>query len=50
MTDPPDASYAEMERAVPRMKRLGTKMIRIMSFAIPPSPRPSMRFLSRFLI
>ena len=36
MTEPPDPSYAEMERAIPRMKRLGTKMIRIMSFAIPP--------------
>ncbi|MFH2068167.1 MAG: sugar phosphate isomerase/epimerase family protein [Candidatus Omnitrophota bacterium] len=36
MTEPPDKSYAEMERAIPRMKRLGTKMIRIMSFAIPP--------------
>ncbi|MBU2494960.1 MAG: sugar phosphate isomerase/epimerase family protein [Candidatus Omnitrophota bacterium] len=36
MTEPPDPSYAEMERAIPRMKRLGTKLIRIMSFAIPP--------------
>jgi sugar phosphate isomerase/epimerase len=36
MTEPPDPSYAEMERAIPRMKRLGTKIIRIMSFAIPP--------------
>ncbi|MCX5642631.1 MAG: sugar phosphate isomerase/epimerase [Candidatus Omnitrophica bacterium] len=36
MTEPPDTSYAEMKRAIPRMKRLNTKMIRIMSFAIPP--------------
>ena len=36
MTEPPDLSYAEMERAIPRMKRLGTKIVRIMSFAITP--------------
>jgi sugar phosphate isomerase/epimerase len=36
ITEPPDASYREMERALVRMRRLGTKMIRIMSFAIPP--------------
>jgi sugar phosphate isomerase/epimerase len=36
MTEPPDPSFAEMKRAIPRMKRLGTKIIRIMSFAIPP--------------
>ena len=36
ITEPPDPSYAEMKRAIPRMQRLGTKMIRIMSFAIPP--------------
>lgn len=35
ITDPPDPSYQEMKRAIPRMKRLGVKMIRIMSFAIP---------------
>ena len=33
ITEPPDKSYAEMEHAIPRMKRLGTKTIRIMSFA-----------------
>jgi sugar phosphate isomerase/epimerase len=32
--DPPDSSLAEAERAIPRMKRLGTKLIRIMSFAV----------------
>ena len=36
ITEPPENSYAEMERAISRMKRLGTKMVRIMSFAIPP--------------
>lgn len=35
ITDPPDKSYEEMKRAIPRMHRLGTKIIRIMSFAIP---------------
>ncbi len=32
--DPPDTSVAEAKRAIPRMKRLGTRMIRIMSFAV----------------
>ncbi|HOQ82088.1 MAG TPA: sugar phosphate isomerase/epimerase, partial [bacterium] len=35
ITEPPDPSYEEMKRAIPRMKRLDVKMIRIMSFAIP---------------
>jgi sugar phosphate isomerase/epimerase len=34
ITDPPDSSLAEARRAVPRMKRLGTKLVRIMSFAV----------------
>jgi sugar phosphate isomerase/epimerase len=34
LSDPPDASYDEMKRAIPRMRRLGTRMIRIMSFAL----------------
>jgi len=33
-------SLAELERAVPRMQRLGTKMIRGMSFAIPRDEEP----------
>jgi sugar phosphate isomerase/epimerase len=37
ITDPPDTSYAEMQRAIPRMKKLGTKLIRVMSFALPES-------------
>ena len=31
--DPIDASLAETERAIPRMKKLGTELVRIMSFA-----------------
>lgn len=32
--DPMDTSLAETRRAIPRMKRLGTTLIRIMSFAV----------------
>jgi len=34
ITDPFDSSLAEARRAIPRMKRLGTKLVRIMSFAV----------------
>jgi sugar phosphate isomerase/epimerase len=34
ITDPFDASLDETRRAIPRMKRLGTRLIRIMSFAV----------------
>ncbi len=34
ITEPFDSSLAETRRAIPRMKRLGTKLIRIMSFAV----------------
>ncbi len=34
ITEPFDSSLDEARRAIPRMKRLGTKMIRIMSFAV----------------
>lgn len=34
ITDPMDATLAEVSRAIPRMQRLGTKLIRIMSFAV----------------
>jgi len=33
ITDPNDATLAEIDRAIPRMQRLGTKLIRIMSYA-----------------
>ena len=32
--EPPDSSLDEVRRAIPRMKRLGTEMVRIMSFAV----------------
>ena len=32
--EPVDSSVAEIKRAIPRMQRLGTKMIRVMSFAV----------------
>ena len=32
--EPFDSSLAEMERAIPRMKLLGTKLVRVMSFAV----------------
>jgi len=34
ITDPFDATLAEVARAIPRMQRLGTKLIRIMSYAV----------------
>lgn len=34
ITDPFDSSLAEARRAIPRMQRLGTTMVRIMSFAV----------------
>ncbi len=34
ITEPMDTSLAETRRAIPRMQRLGTKLIRIMSFAV----------------
>lgn len=33
ITDPNDATLAEIRRAIPRMQRLGAKLIRIMSYA-----------------
>ncbi len=34
ITDPVDSSLEETRRAIPRMKRLGAKLVRIMSFAV----------------
>jgi len=34
ITEPFDSSLAETRRAIPRMKRLGTQLVRIMSFAV----------------
>ena len=36
--EPFDSSLAEVRRAIPRMQRLGTKMVRIMSFAVCSGP------------
>ncbi len=36
ITDPIDSSLEETRRAIPRMQRLGTRLVRIMSFAVLP--------------
>ncbi|MBA3710397.1 MAG: TIM barrel protein, partial [Planctomycetes bacterium] len=38
--EPGTSSLEEAERAIPRMKRLGTKLIRIMSYAVLPGKPP----------
>lgn len=38
--EPFDSSLAEAKRAIPRMQKLGTKLIRIMSFAVLPDRGP----------
>jgi len=40
LTDPTDASLDETRRAIPRMHRLGTKLVRIMSYAALPDRGP----------
>jgi sugar phosphate isomerase/epimerase len=40
ITESPEASYEELRRAIPRMNKLGTKMVRMMSFAVPEELRP----------
>lgn len=32
IADPPDSSYEELEKAIPRLQKLGTKLVRVMSF------------------
>ncbi len=45
ITESPEKSYQEMRVALPRMQKLGTKLIRIMSFAVPAELKPrSMEF------
>lgn len=44
ITDPMDSSLAEVRRAIPRMQRLGTKLIRIMSFAVLKDREPNDQF------
>lgn len=41
ITDSPERDYREMERAITRMKRMGTDKIRIMSYAVPENIRVS---------
>jgi sugar phosphate isomerase/epimerase len=41
ITDPFDITLAEIGRAIPRMRRLGTKLIRIMSYAVIPGRGPN---------
>ena len=40
ITESPEKSYQEMRTALPRMQKLGTKLIRIMSFAVPAELKP----------
>lgn len=40
ITDPFDLTLDEVRRAIPRMQRLGTRMIRIMSYAVLPGREP----------
>ncbi|NOY75407.1 MAG: sugar phosphate isomerase/epimerase [Kiritimatiellaeota bacterium] len=39
MTEPPDASYEEMRKAIPRMRELGIKLARVMSFPLKDTSR-----------
>ncbi len=38
--EPPESSYEEFAAAIPRMQKLGTKMVRVMSFAVPDELKP----------
>ena len=40
ITSEAESSYEEMRRAIPRMQKLGIKMVRIMSFAMPDELKP----------
>ena len=40
ITSEAESSYEEMRRAIPRMQKLGIKMVRIMSFAVPEELKP----------
>ena len=47
--EPNDASVAETRRAIPRMQRLGTKLVRIMSFAVLPDRSPDDQMEEEFM-
>lgn len=40
ITESPESSYEEFSAAIPRMQKLGTKMVRVMSFAVPDELKP----------
>jgi len=40
ITEEAESSYEEMRRAIPRMQKLGIRMVRIMSFAVPDELKP----------
>lgn len=40
ITEEAESSYEEFRKAIPRMQKLGTKMVRIMSFAVPNERKP----------
>ena len=40
ITGEAESSYEEMRRAIPRMQKLGIRMVRIMSFAVPDDLKP----------
>lgn len=46
--DPNEQSLAEAKRCVPRMQRLGTKFVRIMSYAVSPGENSDQRAEDRF--
>lgn len=35
INQPPESSYEELKNAIPRLQKLGTKLVRIMSFSVP---------------
>mgnify|MGYP003312381102 CR=1 FL=1 len=35
ITESPDSSYEELAKAIPRLQKLGTRMVRVMSFFVP---------------
>jgi sugar phosphate isomerase/epimerase len=41
ITEDPESSYEEFRLAIPRMHKLGTKMVRVMSFAVPDELKPN---------
>jgi len=40
ITEEAESSYAELAKAIPRLQKLGTKMVRIMSFRLDPALKP----------